>query len=1150
MFSSVSADLRGGQQLPGSMSLGPCPSLSQLYHEQLATGCRETSKDQRNAAEGGGPLVTVTMSHRPAESRARDGSLGVDSGVRERQTLAEHRQRDLGSVSSLRGPVYGTVGSSNFRRTETQVSDQVQGTQRPGNKGNVSVHPKQLEPTSPPSPPVCPSDFTPLAGPTGEQLGTLKRCLEAHQAEMKRLLTGSLGSLCQRLEVVERRMEQLCEQGTTHGNSLALLRNQVGQLARGMTAAVARQDLSPLHGLGKEPRVLKEEDFTKLLPHSPNPSRNMGSSGTDLDKGSVTGCRWMMTTTFSPSHSPAPSKEGLGGKMKRTESGRSVSSIGKAPSKGVTEGCKQGNYSPVSDFEDLDMELAAKKGQDALNWLVNSALADTESSDSQEVPLPSPSQKAQSGNRSESMETHPHSPHVHFPTESQGQSKSTEFHKCPLTDKGRTMAAFPEGLQLSPIGACSLSPHSVKVVESSRSEHMGRIALASTNVQLRVTSPPRTDHTAYTQSFKEAEKDRKPERKKRNKREAKAHSVGEFNSTATMSVKSSFSAQIQDRPQVGVGREAAEERQQSQQHKQFVESMRVSYGGRENQTLNFTIPPHQQHNPLSHAQLKSPDGASSLSGSVFAPSSWSPLPSPPMSGYVDPQKGKQATDRSLLPFHSSSPSLDSSVVSKLSSPRNGSSKSLMVGVRSIHPQGQALLLQLSDTASQLVPSSPSPELPLPPDGGQSRWGSIPCFFNSKLKNHWNKDRSSCKKRPLKGVRSTSGTLAMSLPELEEETLQHHWQPLVILGSPVLPLSPLQLGPLAQTFSSFCCSSKALDRDVSTLQHSLFHATGQFPMSLFSQMGFSKFSKAGLSTMLAASSPASFRLWFRHKCPMPLMRLSATAVETVMCQIIESQKKYMYPPLKDYTGPPGLDNDHSYAQSCSQEATSVRMSSTASTSLTFSPTRRRWVRLPPERALSSPKTSHSHSPKIMRLDNQPEPVPSFANVKYPGLHGRSPSREGGLYDASVGTQPCQRSKRVSQIRIRKTVPKPDNNLTPMGLPKPKRLKKKEFSLEEIYTNKNYKSPTPNRSLETIFEEPKEKNGSLVCIGHQKRKRVLDFPDFTLPRKRKVRANMAPLRVKGPRGRGRRGRPDDTDLDVMLIERLSELEDFFTRQGLED
>lgn len=90
---------------------------------------------------------------------------------------------------------------------------------------------------------------------------------------------------------------------------------------------------------------------------------------------------------------------------------------------------------------------------------------------------------------------------------------------------------------------------------------------------------------------------------------------------------------------------------------------------------------------------------------------------------------------------------------------------------------------------------------------------------------------------------------------------------------------------------------------------------------------------------------------------------------------------------------------------------------------------------------------------------------------------------------------------------------------------------------------------HRSLETIFEEPKEKNGSLICIGHQKRKRVLDFPDFTLPRKRKAKTNLGPLRAKGPRGRARRGRQDDADLDVMLIERLTELEDYFSRQGLE-
>lgn len=95
-----------------------------------------------------------------------------------------------------------------------------------------------------------------------------------------------------------------------------------------------------------------------------------------------------------------------------------------------------------------------------------------------------------------------------------------------------------------------------------------------------------------------------------------------------------------------------------------------------------------------------------------------------------------------------------------------------------------------------------------------------------------------------------------------------------------------------------------------------------------------------------------------------------------------------------------------------------------------------------------------------------------------------------------------------------------------------------------------SPHPPRSLETIFEEPKEKNGALVCIGQQKRKRVLDFPDFTLPRKRRARAGVVPTRAKVTRGRGRRDGPDDADLDVMLIERLSELEDYFSRQGLED
>ncbi|XP_038550539.1 proline-rich protein 14-like [Micropterus salmoides] len=97
----------------------------------------------------------------------------------------------------------------------------------------------------------------------------------------------------------------------------------------------------------------------------------------------------------------------------------------------------------------------------------------------------------------------------------------------------------------------------------------------------------------------------------------------------------------------------------------------------------------------------------------------------------------------------------------------------------------------------------------------------------------------------------------------------------------------------------------------------------------------------------------------------------------------------------------------------------------------------------------------------------------------------------------------------------------------------------------------------RSLETIFEEPREKDGALLLIGQQRRRRLLLFPDFTQPRKRK-RLQGAGLPVPmAPRKRavarrhchgGSRGE-DDSDLDVMLVERLSALEDFLTRQGLD-
>lgn len=169
-----------------------------------------------------------------------------------------------------------------------------------------------------------------------------------------------------------------------------------------------------------------------------------------------------------------------------------------------------------------------------------------------------------------------------------------------------------------------------------------------------------------------------------------------------------------------------------------------------------------------------------------------------------------------------------------------------------------------------------------------------------------------------------------------------------------------------------------------------------------------------------------------------------------------------------------------------------------------------------------------------------PVPGFDELD--GVTAACPRPQGSPPDQKEAELE-KRPKKVSQIRIRKTIPKPDPNLTPMGLPRPKRLKKKEFSLEEIYTNKNYKSPPANRCLETIFEEPKERNGTLISISQQKRKRVLEFQDFTVPRKRRARGKV---KVAGSFTRAQKAALQSRELDALLIQKLMELETFFAKE----
>ncbi|XP_077354576.1 uncharacterized protein LOC144002842 isoform X2 [Festucalex cinctus] len=254
---------------------------------------------------------------------------------------------------------------------------------------------------------------------------------------------------------------------------------------------------------------------------------------------------------------------------------------------------------------------------------------------------------------------------------------------------------------------------------------------------------------------------------------------------------------------------------------------------------------------------------------------------------------------------------------------------------------------------------------------------------------------------------------------------------------------------------------------------------------------------------------------------PLLRLSLVAVATVAAATSSDGTGWnAWRPLRDRTAPPSLAIDHCYTQASDVDLRHGR------------------TKRPADRAARK------------RLLAPPLPPPSSIGVA-PPLIAAAQSAHGSK----------EPGKRVSQIRIRRTSPR-ETPLTPMGLPKVKRLKKKEFSVEEIYTNKNYKSPNSNRSLETIFEEPQEKDGALHLIGQQRRRRLLLFPDFTQPRKRKRTQGVGlSMAATAPRKRAVRrqyraagpgaddGAGDPSDLDVMLVERLSALEDFLTRQGLD-
>ncbi|KAM9281730.1 protein PRR14L isoform 2-T4 [Morus bassanus] len=409
-------------------------------------------------------------------------------------------------------------------------------------------------------------------------------------------------------------------------------------------------------------------------------------------------------------------------------------------------------------------------------------------------------------------------------------------------------------------------------------------------------------------------------------------------------------------------------------------------------------------------------------------------------------------------------------------------------------------------------------------------------------------------------------------DLTRITLQHSVQHRPVLGEMPAP-------PSKWTFSfllSQSCSDTTAFKEDSSLDnelHSSFSVTTPRAVALHPDRGRNAIaerrggcSMLGLHTVLALSSPGCYRIWTRRR---NLTSHIPTIQRLFISQFAQGLKGARYPT----SGSDDLVSSLPYSLGrvlsiWSQHGPSAHPSEITplhSSHCKWQPSvgiENSYAMLPhlPVQSMEALQTAgheiclEASFPLLLpKSCSLPESSPSPSRLSASELQVRS------LDEADASVPACLRSqddtelkktesekrpKKVSQIRIRKTVPKPDPNLTPMGLPKPKRLKKKEFSLEEIYTNKNYKSPPPARSLETIFEEPKEKNGHLISVSQQKRKRILEFQDFTLPRKRKARGK---IKAVGSFTRAKKAALQSAEVDALLSQKLMDLETFLAKEA---
>ncbi len=565
-------------------------------------------------------------------------------------------------------------------------------------------------------------------------------------------------------------------------------------------------------------------------------------------------CSSANSTPFQSSQSPDHKSEDLSYQDLSGNCSSSSSSCGilRTCRSGQKDNCLQGNYSPVSDFEDLEMELEAEKDRVALKLLVDSVLSSSDDNGSRGLPC---NQEVLSsggvGNNTTGQEGED-TLNNHVPENPQVPSIQFLRSSAPSGLKSNTntfnLCSFAKAVNSNPSGKPAA------LTDSSKDE--------CEKIQLQSFS-----QMTYPFSIKLLGAQPNPDKTKgcsflfptSNKIEAaildKIKMNGLFHSTTTsLSNSTSVLDHVHTSRDVDelTGTNAGDS----------DESTKI---GNKGQSVDC------QFSNISHSKDSPSQGSSILPYSELA------LPNQLVKCVGDPK-----SLGSLLTFCQAHTS------SHLLAPRNRSSKPFL------ESDTTKLLNRLSDTAYRLVSRSCS-SANLDRLTGCSRTGF-------KLKH------CGGKKHHLPGFPAlkVGETLSFSSSEHASE-ISKHCQP--IFEDLILPVSPRLTGTLA-------CPSDALpihlDKDsASFLSLSQIFRPTSPPLSTFSK---GSFSGAGVSTVLALSSPASFRLWFRHRrINFPLMQLSRPGIHTVVSRILGRSKCHPFRPLVDFTAPPGADNDHQWVK---------------------------------------------------------------------------------------------------------------------------------------------------------------------------------------------------------------------------------------------